>query len=283
MRLAILFWCYRAAPFCVQRLRTLRHYNPSTPIYVLFSGRSLDEQDFARAMASLIDDFYAYKVPTHPAWRWLNGDLVIAEWFRARGRLLSWDTIAVVQWDMLVLGSVDRVFEGLKADQILLSGTRPIREVEGWWSWVNRDHVAHRARFEQFVTHLGTTFGSLREPFCCVFVVACLPRTFLTLYERYASDAGFLEYRVPMYAQALGIPFADSVRFPVWIREDPRARWYNVRARALNGFGREIAWSIIALQMSLPNGSRLFHPVRRDYHHTSWPTIVDVVSMRLKR
>lgn len=282
-RLAILFWCYKDVHLCVKRIQLLRLYNPGVPLYVLYSGRAIDSQLFATAMEGLADDFYSCSLRAHSAWRWLNGDLIVADWHRMRGRSLNWDTVVLVQWDMLVLGHVADVFRHLKRDEILLSGTRPIAEVEDWWGWTKRDDAAHRTRYEQFLAEMKSRFAFSHEPLCCVFVVACLPRAFLDPYESEASDSGFLEYRVPIYAQALGIPFADASKFSVWIQEDPGARWYHLRARALNGFGREISNITMLFNLAWPWGTRLFHPVRRSVPDVRGPALASVVAMSIGR
>jgi len=233
------------------------------PIYVLYSGRAIDAAAFTAAFDTLADDFHVSTAGGHPVWRWLNGDLVIADWYRSRGQQLAWDTLIVAQWDMLVLAPVDRLFASLKRDEILLSGTRSIAEVEQWWSWVKPSETAHRRRYELFLQHIRSRFGLTDPPLCCVFVVVCLPRKFLVEFAQHATDDGFVEYRVPIYAQAFRTRFADASRFPVWIQEDPNARWYQQRARALNGFGREISLATMIVNLAECGGARIFHPVRR--------------------
>ena len=130
MKLAILFWFYREPKTCENHLKMLRKYNPDTPIYGLYGGNLEEADNYRQVLNNYLDDFYIFSQNKDSNWKWHLGDLLITDWYRERGKDLSWDTIIIVQWDMLVFGSVDHLFSMLKADQILLSGLRPIQEVE---------------------------------------------------------------------------------------------------------------------------------------------------------
>src|SRR5262249_10301124 len=147
----------------------------------LYGGESQDRRQFERALAGWLDDFWAYPADEDRRWKWRNGDLVIADWFSARGAELAWETVVVVQWDMLLLGPLDNVLAGLRQDELLLSGLRPVSEVERWWFWVRGKE---RREYRRFLEHVGGRYGYAGTPHCGLFVVVCLPRAFL---ERYAS------------------------------------------------------------------------------------------------
>ena len=117
---AILFWCYKEAGVCANRLRLLRHYNPAAPIYVLFGGAAAESQQFETEFLPYIDDFYVYPGEKSSQWKWVNGDMLISQWFSERGHRLRWDSIAVIQWDMLVFAPVEELFENLKENELLL-------------------------------------------------------------------------------------------------------------------------------------------------------------------
>jgi hypothetical protein len=113
----------------------------------------------------------------------------------------------------------------------------------------------------------------------CLFIAVCLPRTFL---ERYAyieqPDLGFIEYRIPMYAQIFGIPFCEDHPFQAdWGRNDPRDPMFRAKnpvKRLLNAFHLKLnpiplnPWRDISLipiyrQLRKKAGFRIFHPYQR--------------------
>ena len=138
-QLSILFWFYKDSAVCINRLRLLRKYNPQIPIYGLYGGNSEEAPRFKTALGPYLDDFFHYTTPASEQWKWENGDLMIAAWYRNRGQFLPWRTLVVVQWDMLIFDYIEKVFEELKEGEILLSSVRPLSEVASWWACMRRD------------------------------------------------------------------------------------------------------------------------------------------------
>jgi hypothetical protein len=265
MNLAILFWFYKDAPLCRNHLEFYRKRNPGVPIYGLFSGEPADAPEFESVLGPLLDDFYAFDQPRTDYWRWANGDLVIAEWYRARGSRLPWDSLFVAAWDVLVLAPVREVFKALPPDHILLSNVRPVQEVEGWWRWVCKK----RPLFDGFMSELERRYGKTVSPWCCQFIVVCLPRLFLEGFaEACPSEEGFVEYRVPTYASILGIPFhTEPVFDTVWPGEPDPAPRLASQVPFLNPGIAEVPLRTVFIEAMKPGGQRIFHPVER-----TWPT-----------
>jgi hypothetical protein len=260
MKLAILFWFYKKPQVCENRLEILRKYNPDTPIYGLYGGDPKEANRYRLTLCEYLDDFYVFDQQKDTNWKWLHGDLMIATWYRERGIGLSWDTIVVVQWDTVVYGPVSELFSMLKEGEILLSGLRPVEEVEQRWSWVSPDNPDQRERYLRFLEYVRRHSGFDQEPLCCLFIVVCLSRSFL---ERYSGveqpELGFLEYRVPIYAQIFGTPFCTEHPFePWWDGIDPFSQ-----DLALNALPREIARRTILRHLMHPRGARVFHPYSR--------------------
>ena len=266
MQRAILFWCYRDAALCRSRLRLLRHFGPDTPIYVLFGGRRQEAEAFAQELAPLADDFWAFEEQRQPRWRWRNGNLLLREWHLERGKDLPWDTIVVAQWDLLALRAVDDLFATLRADELLIPGLRPVAEVEGWWPWVRRDRPRLRARYEAFVETVRRRHGAAADAhlLCGLFVLACLPRSFLEAYGRYATpEEGFLEYAIPTLARLWGHAFCTDHPYRPWWSADPATRSALARERILRAADGPVARRTILAELLRPGGGRLFHPYHR--------------------
>jgi hypothetical protein len=255
---AVLFWFYRDPELCANRLHVLRRFNPDCRIFGLYGGAPDAADMFQQRLAGLLDDFYTFDAPAESWWKWINGDLVIRAWYEERGRRLDWQAIAVVQWDMLVLGPLQQLVGTPAADEVILSGLRPVSEVEPWWAWVNGPD---RATFDGFMDHLSARHGYTGPAWCCQFIVACLGRAFL---EAYASvdepELGFIEYRVPTYASVFGMQLRDA---PVqcWWEGDPSMidvpRW----RRVLSAQRTPVPLRHL-LRVWLADGATIAHPYR---------------------
>jgi hypothetical protein len=258
VELAILFWCYKEPQVCANKLRLLRHYNPTTPIYVLFGGEPAAAPQFQTEFDPFINDFYAFPEEKSPEWKWQRGDRLIARWFIDRGYGLNWDSIAIIQWDMLVFAPVEQLFSHLKKNELLLSGARSVEEVKTWWPWVQPWHPEYR-------DFLHDNDLAQHEAWCCEFIVAVFPRAFL---ERFAArknpELGFLEYTIPSLAKSWGFDFCTDHPYTPWWNCDPAEFNRHPYDKMLNAIGEECPDRYVLLHLLDPWGLRIFHPYSRD-------------------
>jgi hypothetical protein len=161
---------------------------------------------------------------------------------------------------MLIFAAVDQLFSHVVKDQILLSGLRPISEVEEWWYWVRG---AEQDEYRRFVAHVRERYNFAAPPLCFLFVVACLPRIFLKQYTAIdRRDLGFLEYRMPIYAQIFRTTFCAAGSFRPWWAADPATSNIPQRERVLNPGMELVETKTILSELRRPDGARLFHPFR---------------------
>jgi hypothetical protein len=274
MKIAILFWFYKEIDICKNRLALLRQNNPNIPIYGVYGGDLSTVNDYKIQLDKLLDDFYAFPEDKDSQWKWLQGDLILTQWYRDRGKDLSWDTVVIVQWDMLVFGNIEHLFSMLKLDHILLSGLRPIKEVENDWLWVTPKIPKHREQYFNFLEYVKKNYNYQQEPMGCIFIVVCLPRIFLEAYSKIDQpELGFIEYRIPMYAQIFDIPFCENHPFQAWwVDNDPIFQSNNIFQRTinlvkirlnpnpLNPTRNDISLIPIFRHLNTQSGSRVFHP-----------------------
>jgi hypothetical protein len=253
---AVLFWCYRDLPVCRNRLAVLRRDNPHARIYGLFGGDLADAPRFEAALAPMLDDFWAFDRPVASKWKWLHGDLMLAAWYEARGRDLEWDHVFVAQWDMLVLGPLDRLVRPLADDEVLLCGVRPVADVASRWVFCRG---GHRPAYDAFVAAMHERFGPV-EPMSCVFVVAGLPRRLFDAYRDLPDETGYVEYRLPTLAVASGLRLVEDDRYPAWRPADTAAGKPTRRQKYLTGARRPILLPAVLAELARPRGARLFHP-----------------------
>jgi hypothetical protein len=259
MKKAILFWFYKDLDVCINRLQLLRKYNSNVEIFGLFGGNNSDIELFESKLSPFLDDFTACCTEKDPLWKWKYGDSMISEWHIKKGQYLDWDTIVIAQWDMLLLTDVDKLLGELQKDEVYLSGLRPVSEVAKWWNWVKRD----TADYELFLQDMHSKFGVSFEPMCCQFIVVCLPKSFLDKYSKYDLELGFIEYRLPTYASALGFNFAECPKIKCFWPSEPSDKIVKANEISITAQTIPIGLKTIFLHLFKPSGDRVFHPYYR--------------------
>lgn len=265
VKLGILFWFYKDALLCENRLRLLRRNNRGVPVFGLYGGAPDRVNEFESVLGHELDDIWAFPSEKDSEWKWRNGDLMIAQWFSERGTHLDWDAVFLAQWDMVVCAPIHRFLPPMSRGEMLISGLRPVREVEGWWQWVRGENLVEYRRFLEVVAE---HHGPIADPLCCQFIAMVLPRDFL---ERYSTidqpELGFLEYKVPVYAQAFGIPLVPDTCFRPFWPEEPRERPPKRTDALMHAWRSPLRLPVMLYEAKRPHGRRVFHPYRGIYPH----------------
>lgn len=287
LNIAILFWFYKELEICENRLQILRKSNPGVKIYGLYGGPLTDEDRFINTLSPYLDDFYTSPKEDAPVvddfdtinteinrrygdpvdsmiaeryggWKWNHGDLVILDWYESRGKSLSWDSIAITQWDMLVFDSIQSIVPGIQEGEIFLSGLRDLTKlVESKWWHTSADEKT-RENYRAFFEYANKTYDYQRTPpLCCQFIFEVFPRQF---FDKYATvldkELGMLEYKIPTYADVFKIPFYKKDIGVAW--EDLEEDFHNA---PMNSSPRgELSESYIRKELKKPDGWRMFHP-----------------------
>lgn len=263
-RLAILFWFYKDLDTCENRLLHLRRLNRGVPIFALYGGGPAGEDEARRRLGRFVDDFYTFQEAQSPEWKWQHGDRLIAAWHRDRGHTLDWDTVVIIQWDMLILEPIGKAFASLQRDHVLFSGRRPEREVNRWWGWVKDDDPRKAQDFAAFRERIRRDYGYSGEIWCCLFIVACLPRCFLDRYVAAGPPLeGFLEYKMPTMAEIFGIPACTDHAYDPWWASNPATRGAPARQRVLNAVGQDVPFDIVLEVAAARAEQKIIHPFRR--------------------
>ncbi|MBU4305733.1 MAG: hypothetical protein KJ893_08995 [Candidatus Omnitrophica bacterium] len=252
MKLAILFWFYKKPLICKNRLKILRKHNPKIHIYGLYGGNPAQKDIFISQLTDYLDDCYTFEYNAASYWKWCNGDLLITEWYRQCGQYLPWDSIVIVQWDMLILAPIEKLFSNLPHGQILLSGVRSIEKEAQGWEWVTAPEK--RDKYLQFLSYIKKHYNYSHDPVFCIFIVVVLSRIFLEKYSKITNpELGFLEYRLPIYAQIFGIEIVTNHPFRTYLPGDKISD-------TVISVGRQISLKNIVKNLLIPSGARFFHP-----------------------
>ena len=260
-RTAILFWCYKDAKVCEDRVRVIRHNNPHSPIYVLFGGNPNDAPKMQATLESYIDDFWSYDQDRSSYWKWKHGDRLLARWYTLRGvHLPDWDDLFLAQWDMLVAAPLDELIKDKPSGSTLFTGVLPISEVKDWWFWVRGFANSVHLLLFRLILRLfnGYTGPVLSAP----FIIVCVPREYMSRLAHYPfSSVGFLEYTCPTLAAAWGFENWSTPQLEAWRPANPRTRDVSESEKIVSAAKAAVPTRIVCDELLKPSGSRVFHPV----------------------
>jgi hypothetical protein len=235
---------------CRSRVSLLRTLNPDVPIYGLFGGRHRPPAAVLRALVGLDGLFSSVE---RGDWPWQHGDLALAAWFRQAGQPLPFDVLHLVEWDLLLLEPLESLYASVPEGAVGLTALTPISELEEEWTWLRRE--TSRREWEALLGRARAEWGYDGTPYGCVGPGPCFPRSFLEAYA--AIDPPVLcndELRLPLFAQILGFPLADTRL---------RSPWRGEREHPLFHFrAAEVELRTIRAELAKPDGWRAFHPVR---------------------
>jgi len=251
---ALLLRFHKAPLVCRSRVALLRRLNPGVPVYGLFGGPRRLPARVLRGLVGL-DGIYSSTESGH--WNWQHSDLAVADWFRSDGHRLSFDVLHVVEWDLLLLAPLEALYGSVPEGAVGLTALTPVSELTEW-TWLRRE--AERSEWEQLLAIARSRWGYDDVPYGCVFPGPVFPRAFLEAYAAVDPPAiAHDELRLPLFAQILGFPLADTRL---------RGPWRGEREHPLFHFrAPEVALDAIRAELAKADGWRAFHPVRTRVDH----------------
>jgi hypothetical protein len=254
IRRIVVFRFDRNPLICRSRIRELRRLNPDVVIAGLYGGVQGFRGLLVRAGSRLVlglDTCYASR--RSGRWNWQHGDLALAAWFRDVGRQYEFDVVHLVEWDLLLAAPLAEVYRGVPADAVGLTAHTPLSRVGPDWDWVSRPDL--RGETQALLNELRDRWGFRDEPYACIGVGPCFPRSFLSAYAALdVPELGHDELRLPQFARVLGFSVVDTGFRRSWhsALDDP----------VFNATGKDIDEATIRAELRRPEGRRAFHPVR---------------------
>jgi len=248
----ILYRYHNNVDYCIDRLKMIKKYNPDILIYGLYGGEEKHYADFEKDLECFLDGNYCIKNKSQ-FWKWKNSDLAYRLWYKDYGYKLSFDSLIVLEWDLIMFDSLDNIYKNIKEEQVGLTGLVPLRSIEKEWFWT-RD-PEQRSYWLELLTLVKNQFGFEGEPYGALCPGVSLPRKFLEAYTVIdPSELCHDELRLPLYAQALGFELVDTGFYKKWFS---RKEW-----KYFNCNNKSITLKIIKRELKKDNGRRTFHPFR---------------------
>jgi hypothetical protein len=238
-------------------VRLLRTLSPDVPIFGLLSdGGGSTSSAFGLAGKAVLGLDGVYRARPRGRSRPDDGDLSLAAWYRDVGSGMAFDVAHLVECDLLLLDSLERLYASVPAAAVGLTALTPLSEVEHDCEWLQLPD--RRRQLERLLSYARAVWAYDGVPYACWCAGACFPRAFL---ERYAAieppELCHDRLRVPLFAQILGFPLADTGFRRGW--HDPD------EDRFFNRHGREIELAAIGGELAKAGGRRAFYPVRATF------------------
>jgi len=253
MKRVILFRFHKAADVCEDRVKLLRQFNPAVEIYGLFGGKESEFNGVRETLRPCLENIYCIRGKSS-YWKRVHGDLAMRLWYQDIGKTLAFDTLHCVEWDLLLIGSLEEIFGHIPEDGVGLTSLTPLRDVEKDWYWLSR--WALRRQWRRLLGVAKARYGYQQEPFACEFPGACVPRGFLEEYSKAEiPEVCHDELRMPLFSQIFGFKLYNT-----GFREN---RFNELEAKFFNCDNREVRLSTMAEELAKNAGKRAFHPVRK--------------------
>jgi hypothetical protein len=169
------------------------------------------------------------------------------------GHRVAFDVAHLIEWDLLLLDSLDRVYQSIPEGAVGLTALTPLSAIEDEWEWTQRPD--DRRQWNELLAYARERWAYDQAPYACLGAGPCFGKAFLAQYA--AIDPPDLcndELRLPLFAQILDFPIFDT---------GLRRTWYSSEEdRFLNSTSDSIDPDVIMEEWAKPDGRRAFHPVR---------------------
>lgn len=251
MKRIVLFRFHKNVAVCQNRLSQLKKFNPDIAVYGLYGGSEDDPEGIQAALKSEFVSIYSLSGKSDE-WKWEHSDLAVREWYSAIGKMLDFDMLHLLEWDLLLCDSLDKIYKNIP-NGVGLTGLVPLEAVQDGWSWTNKE--PEKGEWEQLLSLAKEKFGYHDKPLASLGPGTCYSKSFLDNYS--AIDVPEIchdELRLPLFTQILGVPIYDTGFVRKWFDAEDRM-YFNCR-------NEDIQLETIQKELANPHGRRVFHPVR---------------------
>ena len=256
MKRIILFRFHGALDICANRLAILHRLNPGTRILGLWGGEDAGLPEARQALGARLEGIWSIPAASS-LWKWQHADLALLRWFRDLGRHLAFDMLHLVEWDLLLLASLDRIYGEAGREGVALAGLTPLERIQRDWYWTSVEPYA--TQWRQLQRHARDQYGWQGPAFACQGPANALSRAFLERYAREpVPELVHDELRLPLYAQALGFELAGLPHIYREIKDPGEMKFFNCEKQPIEE-------RTIRSELLKPLGRRVFHPFRNPF------------------
>ncbi len=246
----IILFRYHKKPFvCRDRLRQLKNFNPEIKIFGLYGGKENEFTKFKKYLDSFFEHNYCIKNKSNH-WKWKNGDLGIRLWYKNIGKKLKFDMLHVIEWDLLLFGSLNETYKKIPKNSIGLTALNPLKNVEQKWSWTAEE--PSKSEWAKLLKYAKDRFKYNKQPYASLGPGPCLPKNFLDKFSSvHVPDLCNDELRFPLFGQIFGFKLIETGFYRNW--SDPNIMKF------FNCHGNEIPLNLIKKELKRKGGRKSFH------------------------
>jgi hypothetical protein len=242
------------------RLDILKYFNPDLDIYGLFGG---DDRFFDWETGNIIEKTaHVYKLDMpYKGWAWVNGDLAMMQWFDNFGKSVQFDRLYLIEWDALILGSLNDIYRRVPIDAIGLTRINYLDVIKDTWHWTLRS--PYKEQWQEFMKRGVAKHDYRGRQKVSLFGLPVFPRAFFEEYSNLELETITIdgiekplvhdEIRLPFYAEVLGYDMVDTGFSPKKKKDEKKY---------FNADNNIIKKRSILKELSIKDGRRVFHPYR---------------------
>ncbi|MBK8805450.1 MAG: hypothetical protein IPO21_01885 [Bacteroidales bacterium] len=235
-----------------QRLKLIKLYDPEIKIYGIYGGNKDAFQEATNTLAEFLENNFIIPIEDG-RWKWLHADLTYKLWYSQIGKHIDFDFAFILEWDLLIMGSLTDIYPPLEADTLYCTGLIPIEKIKRFWFWTD---VNNKPLIDSFVDKTQNLFKKKIIPYASLGPGLCAPKSFfegllnLEIFEAYITD----EVKIPIWAQIIGLKIKNNNFYNKWFSYF-EMKYFN--ANVLN-----ISDKVVSKEMTKKNGRHAFHPYR---------------------
>jgi len=261
VRAVVLFRFHAHPELCRERLKLIRHLNPTLPVYGLYGGVPSDADYMRRVLSPWLDGFWSIE-GRDDRWKWLHQDLAVRDWFERQGSRVAFDRLYDYEYDLLLVRPFEKLIPQIADRAIALSGLKKLDEVRSTWYWTSVEPFA--SGFERYARFMSRRHGAGLQTYVSQGPFPMLSRSFLEAvcgveWPQTIFDWVNCETSYPGAAEALGFDLIDTGLHPGWTAGLPSASvspLFHCERAPLVQFPQ------IESALRDPLGRRAFHPVK---------------------
>lgn len=250
MKRAIIFRYHNNIEICMDRLQFISNLNPGVDIYGLYGGDEAEFETYSKALEKYFSGNYCIRDRSNE-WKWKNSDLAYVQWYKDIGHSYTFDAVVVLEWDLILFSSVEDVYDKVGVDQVGLTALIRLWRIRRRWWWTSRPE--HKKNWKDLLKIARREYHYWSIPYASLGAGVHLPRTFLEKYGRLnVPELCHDELRLPLFAQILGFSLVNTGFYHKWFSEKER-NYFNCDKKNIDP-------ELIKIELSKPNGRRVFHP-----------------------
>lgn len=253
MNRIILFRYHKKPLVCRDRLWQLKKFNPGIKIFGLYGGKEVEFPKYKKYLDSFLEHNYCIKNKSN-YWKWKNSDLGIRLWYKNIGRKIKFDMLHIVEWDLLLLDSLNEIYKKIPKNCLGLTALNPLKNVMQKWDWTAEE--PYKSEWAKLLKYAKDQFEYNKQPYASLGGGPCLPKFFLEKFSAvHVPDLCNDELRLPLFGQIFGFRLLDTGLYQKWF--DPETEKF------FNCHGNEIPLSLIKNELKRKGGRKSFHPFRK--------------------